>query len=107
MDRLEEIKNEIAKELGCADYETLINEEGDDLINTLLNLSAKRYAKECIAASLKQASESAKIDVKGMLTRNVCTETVLHERTGIGSFAERSVKIHVESIISGSNFILV
>lgn len=107
MERLEEIKNEVAKELGCIDYESLINEEGDDLINSLVNISAKRYARECIEATLIKAYQGAKIEVSGMLTRNVSTEVYLYEKTSQTTFAERKVIVEKNSVISQFNYVLV
>lgn len=55
--RLQEIKDEIAKEKSIEEYNFL----STDLINEFWNEVCKRYAFECCKASLGNASLSAKI----------------------------------------------
>ena len=56
MKRLEEIRNEVAKERGYRDWETL---NGSDLYDSDIDKVAIKYAEECIKASLEKASENA------------------------------------------------
>ena len=73
---LEEIKNEVAKEIGYENYNEYIKElykNADfyfvERINKLNNEIAKRYAKEVAIASLEKASENAKL--KTFSTKNL------------------------------------
>lgn len=64
MDRLEAIKEELAKEKGFEDYSELLLQSTHsfgDLDNVITELS-NRYAKECVKASLQKASENAESD---------------------------------------------
>ena len=70
MKTLEEIKNEVAIEIGYENYNEYIKELCKNAefyfverINKLNNEIAKRYAKELAIASLEKASENAKIDI--------------------------------------------
>ena len=76
MKTLEEIKNEVAKEIGYENYNEYIKElykNADfyfvERINKLNNEIAKRYAKEVAIASLEKASENAKL--KTFSTKNL------------------------------------
>ena len=67
MKTLEEIKNEVAKEIGYENYNEYIKElykNADfyfvERINKLNNEIAERYAKEVAIASLEKASENAR-----------------------------------------------
>ena len=69
MKTLEEIKNEVAIEIGYENYNEYIKElykNADfyfvERINKLNNEIAKRYAKEAAIASLEKASENAKVN---------------------------------------------
>ena len=76
MKSLEEIKNELAIENGFENYDNLISDYGEKNPNwydygkkhpnnfdKYFDEVAKRYAKEVAIASLKKASENAKIDI--------------------------------------------
>ena len=76
MKTLEEIKNEVAIEIGYENYNEYIKElykNADfyfvERINKLNNEIAKRYAKEVAIASLEKASENAKL--KTFSTKNL------------------------------------
>ena len=76
MKTLEEIKNEVAIEIGYENYNEYIKELCKNAefyfverINKLNNEIAKRYAKEVAIASLEKASENAKL--KTFSTKNL------------------------------------
>ena len=77
MKTLEEIKNEVAIENGFENYDNLISDYGEKNPNwydygkkhpnnfdKYFDEIAKRYAKEVAIASLKKASENAKLKTK-------------------------------------------
>lgn len=61
MSRLEDIKNEYAKEFDYGDWISFINDQPSWGIEGHMNDVCKRYAKECSQASLEKASEKAEI----------------------------------------------
>ena len=71
MKTLEEIKNEVAKEIGYDSWNdfTFWNSRNIVSIERLMNDVAKRYAKEVAIASLEKASENAKL--KTFSTKNL------------------------------------
>ena len=71
MKTLEEIKNELAIEKAYDSWNeiTLFNNRNVVFIELLMNEVAKRYAKEVAIASLKKASENAKL--KTFSTKNL------------------------------------
>ena len=77
MKTLEEIKNEVAKEIGYENYNEYIKElyKNSDFyfverINKLNNEIAERYAKEVAIASLEKASENVSFETKEHKGRN-------------------------------------
>ena len=71
MKTLEEIKNELAIEKAYDSWNeiTFFNNRNVVFIELLMNEVAKRYAKEVAIASLKKASENAKL--KTFSTKNL------------------------------------
>lgn len=59
MSRLEQIKNEVLKDFGYKSIDQALYEQCD-----LSNQIAKKYAEECIKASLEKASENVKMKSK-------------------------------------------
>ncbi|MNK86391.1 hypothetical protein D3C87_1063020 [compost metagenome] len=114
MDRLEEIIEDYCKETGNLNFEGLcVNlwlleaSEVETKIEEVIRIVAKKYARECIEATIKKAYEGAKIEVSGMLTRSVSTEFYLYEKTSQTTFAERKVIVDKNSVISQFNYVLV
>ena len=71
MKTIEEIKNEISKDLGHENFKELFENAVKNLpiekaflkINCIINEASLNYAKEVAIASLEKASENAKIDI--------------------------------------------
>lgn len=61
MSRLEEIKNEYAKEFDYGDWISFINDQPSWGVEGHMNDVCKRYAKECSQASLDKASKAAEV----------------------------------------------
>lgn len=57
---LQEIKDQVAKELGHSSHWYIFNDESGVAINEI----AKRYATECVKASLERAAENVLVDFK-------------------------------------------
>jgi len=57
MSRLEEIKNDYAKEFDYNDWTSFINDQPSWGIEGHMNDVCKRYAEECVKASLEKANE--------------------------------------------------
>lgn len=93
MSRLEEIKNEYAKEFDYGDWISFINDQPSWGIEGHMNDVCKRYAKECSQASLKKASENVKMKTKD----NV------HELSMMDDWSE----LDKESITNESNIVLL
>lgn len=60
MKTLEEIKDEVAQELGFLDWEEMFYEDGYEIGDNGIDEVAKRYAKEVAKEALRNASENAK-----------------------------------------------
>lgn len=59
MKTLEEIRDEMAQEMGFLDWEEMFYEEGYEIGDNGIDEVAKRYAKEVAKEALKNASENA------------------------------------------------
>lgn len=63
MDKLQQIKDEYAREMRYADWDSIPDA---DWWNRIINDIAKRYARACCEATLKQAAENAECLPGGM-----------------------------------------
>lgn len=57
MSRLEEIKNEYAKEFDYKDWTSFINDQPNYAVENHMNDICTHYAKECSQASLEKSSD--------------------------------------------------
>ncbi|WP_241287543.1 hypothetical protein [Chryseobacterium indologenes] len=63
MSKLTEIQNMLAKEKGFEDFDLLLEETSEmEIIKCFFNEVSKKYAEECVKASLSKAKEHALID---------------------------------------------
>ncbi|OBS12785.1 hypothetical protein ATE49_15485 [Elizabethkingia miricola] len=100
MKRLEEIKNEVAKELEYANWEVLKNGLSDFKIGICYEEVAKRYAREVAQASLEKAAENA--NIKYHDGHNKLYKAVKHVQIGADN-----IQIDKESITNESNIVML